>query len=67
MKQLPKYYNMQIGQIIEIMKKWRKQNWAKFCHFLREKYESANQAQIYYSKNFLEIFKKKQHTNDKNL
>lgn len=56
-KWLPRYCNMQIRQTIEIIKKWRKQDWAKFYDFFKEKYEFANQTQIYYSRNFLKIFK----------
>ena len=58
---------MQIGQTIETIKEWRKRNWAKFQHLLREKYESANQMQTYYSRDFLETFKDKQRTDDKDL
>ena len=63
-KRLPRYCDMRIEQTIETMKEWRKRDWTKFRHSLREEYESADQAQTYHSRDFLETFKDRQRTDD---
>ena len=57
MRRLPRYCDMRIGQSSETIQEWRERNWEKFWMLLREEFESADQVQIYHSREFLKTFK----------
>lgn len=67
MRRLPRYCDMRIGLLIETIQEWRERNWEKFREELREEYESEDQAQTYYSREFLETFKDRTCSEDEDL
>ena len=65
LRRLPRYCDMRIGQPIETIREWRdRRDWKKFRKVVCEGFESADQAQTYHSREFLETFQDRHRSED---